>query len=165
MTKQLPLSGMSLPPPVPAIELVSNVILTAIAIVVGGIVIAAVPSAIAIPFGFVVAAGLVVAMVARRRGARSNREAERRVPAGHAQAAASRDVDHLRQRDSGEEADAVGWGALGLLSVAILALAVVVPAELGAALAAVGVVGLFVFRLGAPWVLPRPAAHRVDRPA
>lgn len=44
-----------------------------------------------------------------------------------------------------------GWAALGLVSVFTLVLALVAPDELGAILAAIGVAGLLVFRLTAPW--------------
>jgi hypothetical protein len=42
-----------------------------------------------------------------------------------------------------------GWGALAAVSVALLAVALIVPENLGAALAGIGLAGLFVVRLGA----------------
>lgn len=49
----------------------------------------------------------------------------------------------------------LGWGALAAVSVALLAVAVIVPESLGVALAGIGLAGLFVVRLGAS--IPRQA--------
>jgi hypothetical protein len=61
---------------------------------------------------------------------------------------------------------AVGWGALGALSVALLVLAVVVPTEIGVVMAAIGLAGLMVFRVAAMyggWA-PRGVPPPEERP-
>ncbi len=46
----------------------------------------------------------------------------------------------------------LGWLALGGVSIAVLALAIVLPDEIALAFAAIGFAGLLVFRLTAAWV-------------
>ena len=59
------------------------------------------------------------------------------------------DVRLQDARAEDEPRVALGWGALGALSVSLLLLALVVPDTLGVALAAIGLAGLLVFRLAA----------------
>jgi hypothetical protein len=63
--------------------------------------------------------------------------------------------ERARSRDedlSDESMRERGWVALGVVSMAVLGLAIVVPDELAAAFGAIGFAGLLVFRLTAAWV-------------
>jgi hypothetical protein len=67
-----------------------------------------------------------------------------------------------RAAQPGAPVNVVGWGAVGVLSVVLLVLALLVPRELGIGLGAVGFAGLFVFRLSAMYGDRLPPYRRVS---
>ena len=90
----------------------------------------------------------------------------------------SPELDLPRRRDAPQRNDdpdeesmrAFRWMALGGVSMALLLLALIVPQELAVGLAAIGLVGLFVFRISAMsdgWLpdVPPPAPREGSRQA
>jgi hypothetical protein len=125
-----------------AIAFVSKVVLAVIGAVMGAALILVAPRTVTVPTGMVLVAGLVasglVASVGRWRAARRSRHAA---------------DDSLRE---------LGWLALGIASIAVLALALVVPEATAVAFAAIGFAGLLAFRVTAAWAgwVPRRLASR-----
>jgi hypothetical protein len=95
---------------------------------------AAAPSAVTVPLGIVLAIGLVATTVlsVKDRRRKNDPRPRRRPNVGRA---------------SGERPHVPGWAELGVLSAAILVIAILVPPELGFGLLAVGLAGLFVVRI------------------
>jgi hypothetical protein len=92
------------------------------------------PSAVTVPLGIVLAIGLAATtgLIVRERR-RKNDEPRRTRP--------------NVERSSVERPRVPGWEELGILSASILVVAFLVPAELGLGLLAVGLAGLFIFRI------------------
>ena len=133
-------------------KFVSNFLLVSLAVVAAIAVIVGAPVAVTLVLGTVFASYLAGTAVAsaiayRRRGRRDDTERERRTESA---APASRpSLADSRAPESATLDPAVGWSAIGVLSLALLVIALLVPRDLGAGFAAIGFAGLFIFRLSA----------------
>ena len=119
----------------------AKAVFAAIAIVTAATLIVTAPQTVTIPLAVVLGSGLVASglvVLVDRQGSFGRRRRRGR-------------LRHQSRRS------AEGWGVLGAVSVGLLVLALLAPEGLGVALAAIGLAGLMVFRLGAMyggWVPP-----------
>ena len=118
----------------PAITVVTATVSAALALATMVILFVTATAAVTVPIGVVLAMGAVATTVLMVR------ERRRR----HERSASGR--PNVR-RATGERPDVPGWDELGVLSAAILVIAFLVPPTLGLGLLAVGLAGLFVFRI------------------
>lgn len=167
MTRQHVPHRMSLPPP-EAISVVSTIVLTVIAIALAGVVVTWAPRSVLLSTAVVLSGALVVsgilAALARVRTAPSR---TRGAPPGsavrHGTLPPGSDVPGGTVRPDeppATERERV-WLTLGLSSMALLALALVVPEDVGAVLAAVAFAGVVVFRASVGWTF---RVHRARAP-
>ena len=120
--------------PQPAITVVTATVMAAIALVTMVIPFVTATSAVTVPIG------VVLAMGAMATSGLMVRDRRRR----HARRAAN--GPNVR-RATAEPPDVPGWDELAILSAAIAVIAFLVPPALGLGLLAVGLAGLFVFRI------------------
>ena len=163
MTRQHIPYRMSLPPPASAISFVSRLVLSVIAIFLAGVVVASAPRSvmlsILVALGGVLVVGGIAAAIAHARPVRL-RPARAAARSGAADGG-SRADDRF---DGGVPARELAWLTLGLGSMAMLALALVVPDDVGAVLAAVAFTGLAVFRVSVGWAFRVPRDGPFDGP-
>ena len=146
---------------------VAKIMFAAIAIVVVATMLATAPATVTVPMAVVLGTGLaastLVVAVGRRRLARryhghaNGRLAPPPAPGCRHDLTASEGSDRdaplpAVPEETSEAVGALGvWGALGVMSVSLLVLALVVGERLGAVLAVSGLAGLAVFRLAATY--------------
>lgn len=171
MTRQDTPHRMSLPPP-SAISFGSKVVLTIIAIVLAGVVVASAPRTVILSSGVALGGVLIVsgilAAIARSRPVRMG-PAPAPVGSGEANDMPHNDISHdeaprPETDGSGAPTRELAWLTLGLGSMAILTIAVVVPDDVGAVLAAIAFTGLAIFRVSVGWAFRVPRDGQSDDP-
>lgn len=118
----------------PAITIATASVMATLALFTVIALFAAAPLTVTVPIGVVLAVGLLATTVLTVNDRRRKNDPRRRTRPNAVRASA-------------EWSHVPGWDELGVLSAAILVIAFIVPAELGLGLLAIGLAGLFVFRI------------------